>query len=71
MRDKSPVTPIIQADRGDSRFTEGRDVGEEMEEGENIAAMDWEDFEHLIRELFESEGRVRERNNGSWRREAF
>lgn len=55
LRDKSPVTPIIQADRGDSRFTEGRDVGEEMDEGENIAAMDWEDFEHLIRELFESE----------------
>ena len=55
LREKSPVTPIIQADRGDSRFTEGRDVGEEMEEGKNIAAMDWEDFEHLIRELFESE----------------
>ncbi len=55
LREKSPVTPIVQADRSDSRFTEGRDVGEDMESGENIAAMDWEDFEHLIRELFESE----------------
>lgn len=55
LRDKSPITPIVQADRSDSRFTEGRDVGEDMKEGENIAAMDWEDFEHLIRELFESE----------------
>jgi len=55
LRDKSPITPLVQADREDSRFTEGRDVGEDMDEGENIAAMDWEDFEHLIRELFESE----------------
>lgn len=55
LREKSPITPIVEANREDDRFTEGRDVGEDMEEGENIAAMDWEDFEHLIRELFESE----------------
>lgn len=54
LQDKSPVTPIVQVDRSDSRFTEGRDIGENMDKGKNIAAMDWEDFEHLIRELFES-----------------
>ena len=55
LMDIAPVTPIQRIDREDSRFAEGRAVGENLEEGENIAAMDWEDFEHLIRELFEKE----------------
>lgn len=55
LMDIAPVTPIQRIDREDSRFAEERAVGESLEEGENIAAMDWEDFEHLIRELFEKE----------------
>jgi restriction system protein len=55
LEDVSPVTPMAQVDKGDTRFTEGRVVGENMEQGQNIAAMDWEEFEHLIRELFEKE----------------
>lgn len=55
LEEVSPVTPMAQVERSDARFTEGREVGENMEEGQNIAAMDWEEFEHLIRELFEKE----------------
>lgn len=55
LEEVSPVTPMAQVDKSDDRFTEGRDVGKNMEQGKNIAAMDWEEFEHLIRELFEKE----------------
>lgn len=50
----TPVPPIITIDRDDKRFTSTYDVSDQLE-GENLAAMDWEDFEHLIRELFEKE----------------
>lgn len=49
----APISPIIRLDTTDSRFVEGRDVLSTLEQGENLAAMDWEDFEHLCRELFE------------------
>ena len=39
----------------DRRFEESYEVGASIAAGENLAAMDWEDFEHLIRELFEKE----------------
>jgi restriction system protein len=55
LEEVSPVTPMAQVQKSDARFTEGREVGKNMEEGQNIAAMDWEEFEHLIRELFEKE----------------
>lgn len=47
------IRPIVQINRNDQRFVPGHDVA--VEEGANLAAMDWEDFEHLIRELFEQE----------------
>ncbi len=50
----TPVAPILKIDREDSRFVASYDVAEVIE-GENLASMDWEDFEHLIRELFEKE----------------
>ncbi|PEN15136.1 restriction endonuclease [Longibacter salinarum] len=53
--DVAPVTPIAQVDTSDSRFADSRRIGENMDDGENVASMDWEDFEHLIRELFEME----------------
>ena len=49
----TPVAPLIRMDRDDRRFVEGRAVVDGVAEGDNLAAMDWEDFEHLIRELFE------------------
>jgi restriction system protein len=49
----SPVTPILRYNKNDKRFVESKDV--EVNQGTNLAAMHWEDFEHLVRELFEME----------------
>ena len=46
-------------DREDRRFIEGRDVTQTLDEGTNLASMSWDDFEHLVRELFEEEFRSR------------
>ncbi|MCP3028342.1 restriction endonuclease [Halobacillus sp. A5] len=51
----SPVAPIIKIDREDPRFVSSYEVAGGIDESENIAAMDWQDFENLIRELFEKE----------------
>jgi restriction system protein len=39
----------------DKRFVESYDVVQSIDNTTNLAAMDWEDFEHMIRELFEKE----------------
>jgi len=51
----TPVAPIINLRRDDKRFIPSYGVAETLNEGFNLAAMDWEDFEHLIREIFEKE----------------
>lgn len=51
----TPVAPIVQMTREDSRFVAARGVADFLDDSVNLAAMDWEDFEHLIRELFEQE----------------
>ena len=51
--DTSPITPILTFNKKDKRFVEGKDI--EVNQGTNLAAMHWEDFEHLVRELFEME----------------
>lgn len=51
----SPVAPIMKLDREDKRFVSSYEVADGLDDSYNIAAMDWEDFEHLIRELFEKE----------------
>ena len=51
----TPVAPIIDLRRDDERFIPSYGVAERLNEGFNLAAMDWEDFEHLIREIFEKE----------------
>jgi len=51
----TPIQPILQISRVDKRFVEGYNVAEQIDNSTNLAAMDWEDFEHLIRELFEKE----------------
>ena len=51
--DISPITPILTFNKKDKRFVEGKDVS--VNQGTNLAAMHWEDFEHLVRELFEME----------------
>jgi restriction system protein len=51
----TPIQPILQISRVDKRFVEGYAVANQIDNTTNLAAMDWEDFEHLIRELFEKE----------------
>ncbi len=50
-----PVAPIIKIDREDTRFVSAYNVVDHINESENLAAMDWQDFENLVRELFEKE----------------
>jgi len=51
----SAIPPIMKIDRKDARFIAAYGVADSLDESVNIAAMDWQDFEHLIRELFEKE----------------
>jgi restriction system protein len=51
----SPIRPILQLNKEDRRFIEAREVEGGLDSSTNLAAMDWEDFEHLIRELFQEE----------------
>ncbi len=51
----SPVPPIMQLQRDDGRFVSAYEVASTLDETVNLAAMGWEDFEHLIREVFEKE----------------
>lgn len=51
----TPVSPIQQINKSDNRFVESKDVSGMLDSGYNLAAMSWEDFEHLVRELFHKE----------------
>lgn len=51
----TPVRPILQMQTNDPRFIEGHEVASELDEGYNLATMAWEEFEHLVRQLFEEE----------------
>jgi restriction system protein len=51
----SPIAPIININKEDRRFVSSYDVVDGVEETDNLAAMDWQDFENLIREIFEKE----------------
>ncbi|WP_174880071.1 restriction endonuclease, partial [Metabacillus niabensis] len=51
----TPIAPILKINREDGRFVDAHNVSENVDEDTNLAAMDWQDFEHLIRELFEKE----------------
>ncbi len=54
----TPVQPILQISRKDKRFVDSYEVDDKIDNSTNLAAMNWEDFEHLIRELFEREFKV-------------
>ena len=51
----APVPPLAKLDKEDSRFVEAYSVVDDIDSSSNLASMDWEDFEHLIREVFEAE----------------
>jgi restriction system protein len=50
-----PVRPILQLNKEDKRFISAYGVADTLDNSSNLAAMDWEDFEQLIREVFEKE----------------
>ncbi|HUC61254.1 MAG TPA: restriction endonuclease [Alphaproteobacteria bacterium] len=49
------VAPLVTVNRDDPRFVPSLDVEGRLEDGTNVASIGWEEFEHLIRELFEKE----------------
>lgn len=51
----TPIQPIIRIDRDDSRFVANQNIMNHIDEWTNLASMNREDFEHLIREIFEKE----------------
>lgn len=51
----TPIAPVARISREDQRFVESHDVAAGLDDSVNLAAMDWEEFEHLIRELFAKE----------------
>lgn len=51
----TPVAPIISISKEDKRFIEGYSVSEELNGDMNLATIDWQDFENLVREIFEKE----------------
>ena len=51
-QDLSPVRAILSFDRDDRRIVEARAVADHLAPEQNLASMDWEDFEHIVRELF-------------------
>ena len=61
LADLTPVRPVAMLNLEDSRFVEGYAVAEHIDDSVNLAAMDWQDFENLIREVF---GREFSRNGG-------
>ncbi|MGE5496481.1 MAG: restriction endonuclease [Syntrophothermus sp.] len=52
---KAAVAPIIKIDRTDKRFILQKEVIGALENESNLATMNWEDFEHLVSEIFEKE----------------
>ncbi len=50
-----PIEPQIRLDKNDARFVEGKEILDGMAQGQNLATMDWQEFEHLIRELLAKE----------------
>ena len=49
------VAPIISINKQDKRFVTAYSVTDNIDESVNLAAIGWQDFENLIRELFEKE----------------
>lgn len=51
----SPIAPILTISKEDRRFIDAYSVANDIDHTSNLAAMDWQDFENLIREIFEKE----------------
>lgn len=55
LTDRIPVAPVVRLNTSDRRIVPGRDIVAEAFPEMNLASMDCEAFEHLIRQLFEME----------------
>lgn len=55
----TPVAPIMELNKADRRFVDSKEVSVEHDGSTNLAAMDWEEFEHLVREVFDKEFSLR------------
>lgn len=53
IHDLSPVAPIIMFEKTDKRFVSSRNI--DVDDSVNLAEIGWEDFEHLVREIFDLE----------------
>ncbi len=51
----TPVPPVMSLNTTDKRFVQSHCVADVLAEGSNLASMDWQEFEHLVREVFEKE----------------
>ncbi|HIZ87583.1 MAG TPA: restriction endonuclease [Candidatus Coprenecus pullistercoris] len=52
----TPIQPIVNLNKNDNRFVQNDyNMDEKIDDSTNLAAMPWQDFEYLIRELFERE----------------
>lgn len=49
------VKPLLELNKSDRRFRDHYEIADSLNDEINIAAMDWEDFEHLVREVFQKE----------------
>jgi len=49
------IAPICTINREDHRFIMAHDVADTLAQGYNLATMEWEEFEQLIREVFAKE----------------
>lgn len=55
LANQTAIPPIINFNKKDKRFVQSKEIFNTLNDGINLAAMDWEDFEHLVREIFEKE----------------
>ncbi len=53
LQNAAPVRPIFVMSTEDDRVVPNQDVASGLEPETNLATMPWEDFEHLVRQLFE------------------
>jgi restriction system protein len=49
----TPIRPIFVMNINDSRIVASKDVTPQLQEATNLAAIPWEDFEHLVSQIFE------------------
>lgn len=50
-----PVRPVLEINKHDKRFVSSVSVVGGIDIGVNLATLGWEEFEHLVREIFEKE----------------